>query len=46
MVLLCYATGEPLPRSGYNHGETYAAMRSSVVDGEPGVRGITGLRGR
>ena len=28
VALACYATPEPLPRSRYNHGEVYAALRS------------------
>jgi choline dehydrogenase len=30
MLLVCYATPEPVPRSRYNHGETYSAVRSGV----------------
>jgi choline dehydrogenase len=35
MVPLTFATGEPLPRSGYNHGETYAALRSPLAGEYP-----------
>jgi len=35
MVPLGYATGEPQPRSGYNHGETYAAVRSPLAGDYP-----------
>jgi choline dehydrogenase len=35
MVLLCYAAGEPLPRSRYNHGEMYAAVRSPLAGDYP-----------
>ncbi len=31
VVLACYATPEPLPRSQYNHGEMYAALRSPLA---------------
>jgi len=31
IALTCYATPEPLPRSQYNHGETYAALRSQLA---------------
>ena len=31
VVLACYATPEPLPRSRYNHGEMYAALRSPLA---------------
>jgi choline dehydrogenase len=35
MVPISYATDGPLPRSGYNHGETYAAVRSSLAGQYP-----------
>jgi choline dehydrogenase len=31
MAMACYATPEPLPRSRYNHGELYAALRSPLA---------------
>jgi choline dehydrogenase len=31
IVLACYAPGLPLPRSRYNHGEVYAALRSPLA---------------
>ena len=34
MVLACYATRSPLPRSRYNHGEVYAALRSPLAPGD------------
>ena len=34
-VLACYATSEPLPRSRYNHGEMYAALRSPLAGACP-----------
>ena len=33
--LACYATPEPLPRSRYNHGEMYAALRSPLAGACP-----------
>jgi choline dehydrogenase len=30
-VMVCYATGSPPPRSRYNHGEVYAAVRSPAA---------------
>jgi choline dehydrogenase len=35
VALACYATPEPLPRSRYNHGEVYAALRSPLADACP-----------
>ena len=35
VVLACYATPEPLPRSEYNHGEVYAALRSPLAGACP-----------
>jgi choline dehydrogenase-like flavoprotein len=35
IILLSYATQEPLPASRYNHGEAYAALRSTLADGRP-----------
>jgi choline dehydrogenase-like flavoprotein len=35
VALACYATGSPLPRSRYNHGEVYAALRSSLAGAWP-----------
>jgi choline dehydrogenase-like flavoprotein len=35
VVLACYATPEPLPRSRYNHGEMYAALRSPLAGACP-----------
>ena len=31
VALACYATPDPLPRSRYNHGEVYAALRSPLA---------------
>ena len=31
VVLACYAAPAPLPRSRYNHGEVYAALRSELA---------------
>jgi len=31
VALACYATPEPVPRSRYNHGEVYAALRSPLA---------------
>ena len=36
VALACYATPEPLPRSRYNHGEVYAALRSPLAGDLPG----------
>ncbi|MGD0556172.1 MAG: GMC family oxidoreductase N-terminal domain-containing protein [Streptosporangiaceae bacterium] len=30
-VMVCYETGSPTPRSRYNHGEVYAAVRSHAA---------------
>jgi len=35
VVLACYASGSPLPRSRYNHGEVYAALRSELAGDRP-----------
>jgi len=35
VALACYATPEPLPRSRYNHGEMYAALRSPLAGAWP-----------
>ena len=35
VVLACYASGSPLPRSRYNHGEVYAALRSELAGAYP-----------
>jgi choline dehydrogenase len=35
VVLACYAAGSPVPRSRYNHGEVYAAMRSPLAGDWP-----------
>ena len=35
VALACYATPEPLPRSRYNHGEMYAALRSPLAGACP-----------
>jgi len=35
VVLVCYATASPLPRSRYNHGEVYAALRSELAGAWP-----------
>ena len=35
VVLACYATPGPLPRSRYNHGEVYAALRSELAGDRP-----------
>ncbi len=35
IVLACYAPGLPLPRSRYNHGEVYAALRSPLAGAWP-----------
>jgi hypothetical protein len=39
IVLACYATPAPLPRSRYNHGEVYAALRSPLAGACPSRRG-------
>jgi choline dehydrogenase len=35
LVMVCYATGAPPPRSRYNHGEVYAALRSPLAGAWP-----------
>ncbi len=35
VVMACYACSEPLPPSGYNHGEVYAAVRSDHASAFP-----------
>ena len=35
IALACYATPAPLPRSRYNHGEMYAALRSPLAGACP-----------
>ena len=35
VVLACYAPAVPLPRSRYNHGEVYAALRSPLAGAWP-----------
>jgi choline dehydrogenase len=35
LVLACYASPGPLPRSKYNHGEVYAALRSPLAGAWP-----------
>jgi choline dehydrogenase len=35
IALACYASGSPLPRSRYNHGEVYAAVRSELAGAYP-----------
>jgi choline dehydrogenase len=35
IVLACYASASPLPRSRYNHGEVYAALRSPLAGAWP-----------
>ena len=35
VVLACYAVPGPLPRSRYNHGEVYAALRSELAGACP-----------
>jgi choline dehydrogenase len=35
IALACYAPGLPLPRSRYNHGEVYAALRSPLAGAWP-----------
>ena len=35
VVLACYASPGPLPRSRYNHGEVYAALRSPLAGAWP-----------
>ena len=35
VVLACYAVPAPLPRSRYNHGEVYAALRSELAGAYP-----------
>jgi choline dehydrogenase len=35
IVLVSYASPAPLPASGYNHGEVYAALRSGFADAWP-----------
>ena len=34
-AMACYASAAPLPASGYNHGETYAALRSPLAGDWP-----------
>ena len=38
IVLACYDTGSPLPRSRYNHGEVYAALRSPLAGAWPDLQ--------
>ena len=33
--MACYASAAPLPRSRYNHGEVYAALRSPLAGAWP-----------
>ena len=35
IVMACYASPAPLPRSRYNHGEVYAALRSPLAGSYP-----------
>ena len=35
VVMACYASPAPLPRSRYNHGEVYAALRSPLAGAWP-----------
>jgi choline dehydrogenase len=35
LVMACYATPSEMPRSRYNHGEAYAALRSSLAGSCP-----------
>ena len=35
LVMACYASPAPLPRSRYNHGEVYAALRSELAGSYP-----------
>jgi choline dehydrogenase len=35
IVMACYATPAPLPRSRFNHGEVYAALRSPLASACP-----------
>ena len=35
VVMACYAAPAPLPRSRYNHGEVYAALRSALAGACP-----------
>src|SRR4029077_11782168 len=35
IVLVSYACASPLPASEYNHGEVYAALRSTLAGGHP-----------
>ena len=35
VVMACYAAAEPPPRSRYNHGEMYAALRSGLAGAYP-----------
>jgi choline dehydrogenase len=35
VAMATYATGSPLPKSRYNHGEVYAALRSPLADTYP-----------
>jgi choline dehydrogenase len=35
VAMATYATGSPLPKSGYNHGEVYAALRSPLAGAYP-----------
>ncbi|MGH3231294.1 MAG: GMC family oxidoreductase, partial [Streptosporangiaceae bacterium] len=38
IALACYTTPEPLPRSRYNHGEVYAALRSPLAGPWPDLQ--------
>jgi choline dehydrogenase len=38
LVMVCYATSEPPPRSRYNHGEVYAALRSPLAGAWPDLQ--------
>jgi choline dehydrogenase len=38
VAMICYASPLPLPRSRYNHGETYAALRSPLAGAWPDLQ--------
>ena len=38
VAMACYASPEPLPRSRYNHGEVYAALRSPLAGACPDIQ--------
>jgi choline dehydrogenase len=44
IVMACYASDAALPRSEYNHGETYAALRSPLAGDYPDLHLFPELR--